>query len=235
MPGITLSKRLNTMARMTDPCDLFTDIGCDHALLPLWLIDQGIAKKAVASDINQGPLASARSNANAFNIGEDRISFVLSDGLKSLDDPGSGKNTLAIAGMGGLLIRDILDAGGNKTKSYDTFLLSPHTKQYELRKYLFENGFFISDESYVCEDDKLYVIIKAAHAYEPETAEEYTETELRFGRYISKAMEDNSVRAHIMDKYIKLQNFIDETDGLPDDRRMAVMKEAQIYREVLGI
>ncbi|MBQ7584594.1 MAG: SAM-dependent methyltransferase [Lachnospiraceae bacterium] len=234
MTEIRLSRRLKALSSMVEPCDTFTDIGCDHALLPLWLIQQGICKRALASDVNPGPLESAKKNAESFGTGEDRISFILSDGLDSLTPPKDGKNTLCIAGMGGLLIEEILQRGRDKTGAYSSFMLSPHTKQYELRRYLTENGFTISDERYVCEDDKLYVMISACHAPSLRPLS-YSETELRFGRYIKKALEDRDVAGHITARYEELLRLIQDKEGLPEERRKALSEEALCCREVLGI
>lgn len=231
---ITLSKRLQALSLMTGSCDTFTDIGTDHGLLPLYLIQNGKCKRAVASDINEGPLDTARANAEAFGLGDDRISFVLSDGLDALDPPVKGYNVLTISGMGGLLIQEILEKAGDKLKNYDCFILSPHTKQYELRKYLTGNGFIITDENYIVEDNKLYVIIKAGHD-EDAGKSTYSDDELRFGRFINKALADDDIRKCLTERYLELKRLTEENKDLPDERRAALSEEAQSYREVLRI
>lgn len=259
---IVLSGRLQAAASMVESCDTFTDIGTDHAFLPIWLIAHDVCHKAVAADINKGPLSSARSNASYFGIDEDRISFVLSDGLKSIGDPGKGYHVLAITGMGGLNISGILEAGEEKTGYYSSFIFSPHTKQAELRRYLIGKGFIITDEKYVIDDEKLYVIIKsvlpdknkntgatdhskaeyslakysvADHSTAEYSQAEYSATDYRFGRFINKALEDESIREYLDLAYGKLCRMIGENSSIPKERLTELDKEVQCYKEVLGI
>ncbi len=231
---IVLSKRLMSLASMVEPCDTFTDIGTDHGLLPLWLIEHDICGRAVASDINRGPLEKARQNAGLYGIGEDRISFVLSDGLSSIEAPEEGKNILAISGMGGLLIAEILSRGDPVLSKYDSLLLSPHTKQYELRKYLIGNGFSITDEKYVRENEKLYVIIRAGKNGNNMNGE-YSDTDFRFGRFIREALKDPEIREIILAGYKELKMLAEGTPSMPEDRRRELMDKALSYREVLEI
>ncbi len=70
-------------------------------------------------------------------------------------------DTVIIAGMGGLLIRDILDKDKTKRDSITYFILQPNIASRELREYLYENNFEIIDESLVKEDGKFYEIIYA--------------------------------------------------------------------------
>ncbi len=232
---IILSPRLMLIASMTEHCDTFTDIGTDHALLPLWLLKHGICKRAVVSDINTGPLETAKKNAALYRAESDSMLFYLSDGLASIDAPGNGRNIICISGMGGLLIAEILRKGADKTKSYQDFLLSPHTKQYELRRYLIENRYLITDEKYVTEEDRLYVIIKAIHTEQGGKIPIYSDTEYRFGRFIDKALSDDGIREKLTAKYNKINRMIEDNDKLPYERKAALSQEAQSYREVLGL
>ena len=235
MTGIKLSKRLGAIASLISPCDTFTDVGTDHALLPLWLVSNGICSLAIASDINSGPLEKAKMNAYSMGIGDDRIRFILSDGLQDIEAPVTGKNTLSICGMGGLLIAGIMEDSKDRIRKYDTLILSPHTKQYELRHYLTDNGFVITDEKYICEDDRLYVIIKASPATSSVTGSDYTESGYRFGQFIKNALKDDEVKYKLTDELKALEKLIAGNSLLPEDRRKALIKEALCYREVLGI
>ena len=233
MSGIRLSERLGTIASMVSPCDTFTDVGCDHALLPIWLLSQGICKKAVATDINSGPLSRAKANADSFALGEDKISFILSDGLRLVKDPPEGKNTLSICGMGGLLIEGIIKDSADKIRKYDTLILSPHTKQYELRLFLNKNGYCIEDEKFVCEDGKLYVIIKAVPVKAGEIMQDLSEKEYRFGRFIKEALKDTKVREKLTAELKAAERLLRDNKQLPEDRRQLLMQDLASYREVL--
>ena len=82
MRPISLSPRLETVARLVPAGVRFADIGTDHAYLPVWLLQQGVIDRAIAADLNPGPLDRARENARRYGL-TDRIDFRLGDGLRS--------------------------------------------------------------------------------------------------------------------------------------------------------
>ena len=236
--SLILSARLQTIADMTPACDTYTDIGCDHGYIPIWLLLNNRCRKAIASDIGQGPLDTARKNAESCGIDRDRISFILSDGLEGITPPESGDNVLSVAGMGGLLIAEILDKGYDKLSCFSSLILSPHTKQEELRRYLIGNGFIIKDERYVTDSDKLYVVMNAMlckGAKKGCVTEDYSDKDYRFGLFVKEALKNEAVRAYFIRRYEELSAILNENKGLPEDRREVLGKEALSYREVLGI
>ena len=129
------------------------DIGTDHALLPVALIESGRCTKGYACDIGVGPLESAGRTVVGAGL-EDRIERILYDGIPPVC---RDCDTIIIAGMGGLLIADILSraAIGKHTQ----LLLQPMTKAPELRRWLIENGFCINREQYVRQGKMLYVVL----------------------------------------------------------------------------
>ena len=84
------------------------DIGTDHGYVPIFLVEQGIVRKAVAMDVNRGPLERARIHITEKGL-SDRIETRLSDGLKKLNV--GEVDTIIAAGMGGGLIIRILEEG----------------------------------------------------------------------------------------------------------------------------
>ena len=54
-----LSPRLKKIVDFTDKCGVVADIGTDHALVPVYLIENGLYKKAYACDIRPLPLKRA--------------------------------------------------------------------------------------------------------------------------------------------------------------------------------
>ena len=102
-----LSKRLACIAGMVSKNSILADIGCDHGLLPISLIQQGVISKAYACDINPRPLQRAEEaiiQANCCGT----ISTILSDGLQQVP---SDADCIVIAGMGFETIRNILENG----------------------------------------------------------------------------------------------------------------------------
>ena len=102
---IKLSKRLAAAAELVRPCESFADIGCDHGYLPAYLVQNNIVKKAYACDINEGPLSKCREVAEQEGVAG-KITCILAPGLLGLNE--SDASEIAICGMGGELIADII-------------------------------------------------------------------------------------------------------------------------------
>lgn len=150
----TLTPRLSAAAKMIGKCRCFADIGTDHAYLPIYLIMNGLCKKAIASDIGNGPLKRASDTALKYH---QNISLRLGSGLNTLLPDEA--DAVAIAGMGGLLIAEILKNGIDKLGCAKKIVLQPMTAIPELREYLTKNGWNITDELIAKEGDKLYVLL----------------------------------------------------------------------------
>ncbi len=148
-----LTPRLQAVADLIEYTDSVIDIGTDHGYLPIYLLTSGKAKTACAADIRVGPLENARENIARYSV---ECECVLSDGFKNI----CKKYSLAcICGMGGETIANIISEGKEITP--DTLILQPMTGADKLRKFLFENGYEITDESFVTEGEKVYCLIKA--------------------------------------------------------------------------
>ncbi|MBQ7985674.1 MAG: SAM-dependent methyltransferase [Clostridia bacterium] len=129
------------------------DIGTDHAYVPIKLWERGI--KVIATDIMPGPLKIAAENVK--KQGAD-IELRLGGGLSPIKK--GEVDTVIIAGMGGEMIEKILSDDADKTDGV-TFILQPMNRQYELRKFLLENGFYIMEEDLAQEGFKVYNLIVA--------------------------------------------------------------------------
>lgn len=159
-------KRLLTAVKYVRRGAVLTDIGTDHALLPIYLLQEGIIKRAILSDINEGPLESARKNAAAADV-SDMVELVLADGADGLAD--SGATDIVIFGMGGELIADIIERAPFFKRSGIRLILQPMTKHVTLCKYLLQNGFSIIGESYSSEGGKFYRTLCAEYGGAPDT------------------------------------------------------------------
>lgn len=133
------------------------DIGTDHAFVATELIKTGRAKRVIATDVRPGPLLMAKENIKKYSM-EDRIEARLGSGL-SVIKPYEA-DTAVIAGMGGELICDIIK-NDIETAMSMKLVLQPMNAQYELRKFLHENGFKITAEDIECEGHRVYNIIVA--------------------------------------------------------------------------
>lgn len=152
------------------PCD----VGTDHAILPIYLCKTGKASHAIASDVNRGPLLSAEKNIRAQGLSE-RIVTVCSDGLEKLS--GYSPTDIIIAGMGGILISEILAASEMSKRAH--LVLQPMSHAHILRGFLTENGYTTDGEAIAEESGKIYQIISASYTGK---TEKYTQAELYLGK-----------------------------------------------------
>ncbi len=169
---MNLTQRLRTIARHVPKNSICGDIGTDHGYIPIYLVRNRICKKVIATDINEDPIKIAREQIKAAGL-EGQIQTRLGDGLKPLR-PGE-VDCVVIAGMGGLLIRDILKSSEKISRSIDTFILQPMMAQKDLRKYLIENKYTIVDEDLAQEDRRIYEIIIVKHGQQRIEDEIYLE------------------------------------------------------------
>ncbi|MBR5515075.1 MAG: SAM-dependent methyltransferase [Clostridia bacterium] len=159
MMNNTLNKRLLCASSFVEKGAYVADVGCDHAYLPIYLIENNIASGVVAADINEGPCEKARENIKKHSL-TNVIKVIKTDGLYGIEK--YRPDNIVICGMGGDLIWKILSASEYTKCSSPLLILQPMTKQNVLRKELLENGYNIVDEE-LCTDDRLYEIIVARY------------------------------------------------------------------------
>ena len=80
---LQLSKRLLAVADLAGTAKILADVGTDHGYIPVYLVACGKIEKAIAMDINQGPLMRAQEHIRFYGL-NDQIETRLSDGLLSL-------------------------------------------------------------------------------------------------------------------------------------------------------
>ena len=157
-----LSERLGGLVQMLKAADTtyttVADIGCDHGWIAITLILEGVAKRVIASDVVPGPLERAVEHIAQYGL-EDRISTVLASGMEHLSK--GDTDAALIAGMGGFLIRDILNEAAGRDALCDHLVLQPQNGWDEVRRCLWKNGYGILWENMIYEDGKFYVIIGA--------------------------------------------------------------------------
>lgn len=155
-----LSKRLKWIIEKLNKAEVIMDVGTDHGYIPIYLIKNNIAKKVIASDINKEPLNKAKINASLDGV-VDKIDLRLGGGLSPLKDKEA--NGVIIAGMGGNLIRDILENDLNKVKNLDYLILQPAQNPEVLRKYLYGNNYEILEEDICLDENQYYEIFKVRY------------------------------------------------------------------------
>lgn len=134
---MNISRRLDKLIQTAVCCTVLADIGCDHGYVGISALKSGKADRVIAADVAEGPLSAARINAAAEGV-SDRMDFVLSDGFKAISS-GAGIQCAVIAGMGGILMRDILKNGGlGRFKELRQLVLSPQSDIDLVRRYIIE-------------------------------------------------------------------------------------------------
>lgn len=103
-----LSKRMQAVAAMVSPGNVLADIGTDHGYVPIALVQEHVIPRAIAMDINEGPLERATAHIREYHL-ESLIETRRSNGVEMLRE--GEADSILIAGMGGELIIGILTAG----------------------------------------------------------------------------------------------------------------------------
>lgn len=171
---IKLSKRLEEISSLVPLKARVVDIGCDHGLLDIYLYQNGIVSKIIASDINENALSNAKENIKNNNL-EDVIETRLGSGLEviNLNDK---IDTIIISGMGAYTIVEILKNNPEILSTISTIIIQSNTKNYYLRKEITKMNYLIEEEKIVKDNNKYYTIIKFTKGYQ-----KYTKKELYFG------------------------------------------------------
>ncbi len=151
---IRLSARLKAIASFVPKGAFCADIGADHGLLCRYLLETGKASRCFASDNKIGPYRRLEENLKGA-ISEGKAVISLSDGLKELP---SEYSFVILAGMGGDLMISIVETSREKLADIDFFLLSPQSKEEEVRRRIVALGYRIADESVVF-DEHFYPIM----------------------------------------------------------------------------
>ena len=164
-----INARLKKIGDLVEANSFCLDVGCDHALLDIYLIKQRKMEHAVASDIAPGPLEQAKKNIQREGL-ENQIETRLGPGLEPYT---KDINTIIISGMGGRNIIGILKAKPKVLKQIDTLILSPNNYQEDVKKYICKNGFYIANEEFVRDNRFIYQIIVLKRGERKYTKKEY--------------------------------------------------------------
>ena len=157
---VKLSERLSAVSKLITPTLTVADVGCDHGYLSIYLLQNNITDKVIASDVRKGPLSRAEENVKLYGL-DGKIELRLSDGLKNYK-PGE-VDSVVMSGMGGNLMIKILEESKSVIEGVKELILQPQSEIAGLRHYLSDNGFMIISESMVYEDYKYYPMMKAVH------------------------------------------------------------------------
>ena len=218
---IKLSNRLAIIASLVPLNAKVIDIGCDHALLDIYLYQKNIVKHIIASDINENALNNAKENIKKNELTK-QIETRLGNGLDTLKDS-DDINTIIISGMGAHSAVGILKNNINKLKKIDTIIIQSNTKLSFLRKEVSKLNYIIDDEEIVEDSKKTYIIIKFVKG-----KKKYSKKELYFGPILLKK-NSSLFREYNKQEVTKLELFL---KLIPKNRiidRYKLKKEIRLY------
>ena len=155
---IKLNDRLLSVAKLVLPGQPVADIGTDHSYLPVYLIINGICPAVIATEKSRGPFDNACQLVELLSLNR-QIDMRLGSGLTVIR-PGEAA-TITMAGMGGHVIRDILEASSDVAAASRRLVLQPQKNAPMLRQYLQLSGWRIVAEDIAFDHGFYYEVIAA--------------------------------------------------------------------------
>lgn len=229
-----LSKRLQFIADHIDRCKTIIDVGTDHGYIPIYSVKNNLCEKAIASDINKDPVKKAEMNAALEGV-KSSVEVRLGGGLEVINI--GEAEAVVIAGMGGNLIRDILEKDIEKTASFKYLILQPAQNPEVLREYLYNNGYEIMEEDLCLDEGIYYELFKVKKSNKAEKVSLdpiYYEISPRLLKDKNKLM--FSYLESKEEKYSKILGFINDTSESALKRKEDIenkLKEIENFKKVL--
>lgn len=216
---------MKAVASMVTPGNVLADVGTDHGYVPIALVQRKRIPRAIAMDINKGPLQRACEHIAEFQLDE-YIETRLSDGVKKLKV--GEVDSILIAGMGGELVIHILTDGMEVCRSAKELILQPQSELEKVRQFLRERKFKIVDEDMVIEDGKYYPMMKVVPVEEDEfwgiIPEEATRACYMYGPLLLKNG-NPSLRKFLVKQHKQLEKILKELEKQPESDKIAKRKQ----------
>ena len=228
---MAISERLEALIRLIEPGRIVADIGTDHAYLPIALVQRGLSPQALACDVKKGPLERARAHIEEAGLAE-KIGTRLSDGLAKVE-PADAESAV-LAGMGGMLICDILLAESkrpkNILKSLQQMVLQPQSDIAQVRRTVHALSWKIETEALLNDRGKWYWILSC----KPGREEYLAEWQYSYGAYLSKVKDPvfyEYIKMLELDKKKLLEQITGSTQSA-ESRREVLQNELNEIEEV---
>lgn len=173
-----LSNRLKEIASFIPDNVKMVDIGCDHALLDIYLYKNRKNIKIIALDINENALEQAKKNIKKYKL-DKFIETRLSNGLDNINS--NEIDTIVISGMGSHTIVGILRMNQKKLINVDNIIIQSNNHIDFLRERILELNYYIDSEKLVKDNNIIYTIISFKKG-----KKKYNKKEIYFGPYLLK-------------------------------------------------
>lgn len=223
---INLSARLENVASFIPKGAQFADIGSDHGYLPCYVCLGDESAQAVAGEVNEGPFQSAQQTVRRYGLSK-RIDVRLGSGLNVLND--GEVHLVVIAGMGGSLIKTILNEGKDHLNSVRRIIVQPNIGERHVRHWFYTHGYTIIDETMVEENGHIYEIIVGDRA---DQIVNLTAKQLLFGPHLLKQKPELFYQKWHYE-HVKRQRIIDQMSkaALPDYHKIETFKRELMWIE----
>lgn len=205
-----INARLKKIGDLVEANSFCLDIGCDHALLDIYLVNQKKNIKAIASDIAEGPVEQARQNIKREHL-EKEIEVRLGDGLSTYSEE---INTAIISGMGGRTIIGICKNNYKTFKKIDTYILSPNNYQEDVKRFMCKNGYYVENEEFVKDKKFIYQILIFKKGKRKYTKKDYffgpvflIKKGPLFREYYEREMKSREILLQLLPKNFRLKRF----------------------------
>lgn len=225
-----LSQRLATVAKYIPKGSRLADIGTDHAYLPVHLLKRGLIAGGIAGEVVRGPFENAEHEIAREGF-TGQLTARLANGLRAIE-PTDQIDTVAIAGMGGALITQILTQDFDRLTGVQRLVLQPNVGAMQVRQFLMTHGFQLVAEEILAEDGHIYEVLVADRATETQT---YHEEELRFGPYLLAAPNTAFIAKwqHEADRTREVLQQVQAAKTVPTEKVAALTHELAQIEEVL--
>lgn len=220
-----LSKRLSAVAGEVTRGNVLADVGTDHGYIPIYLLLEGVIPRAIAMDVNQGPLDRAKEHMEEYGL-EQVMETRLSNGLQRLE--AQEADSIVIAGMGGALMTDILDQGQHVIGVGKELILQPQSEIFKVRHFLHDHGYRIMKEKILKEEGKYYFILKAV----PGTQNFSEEFLYEYGEYLLLC-QDPLMREYLQREQEKYSKILENLKKNPSEA--AVRRREQVQECMLKL
>ncbi|PBE28468.1 tRNA (adenine(22)-N(1))-methyltransferase [Clostridioides difficile] len=217
-----LTDRLLKIASLVSDGKKIADIGTDHGYIPVYLLKEGKVPFAVLADVNKGPLDNAHKEVIQNNL-LDKVDLRLGSGIEILEI--GEVEEVIIAGMGGILISELLEAKKEVAHNVEKLILQPMQAQEELRYYLLNNGYEILEEVLVREDFRIYEIIVAKYTGKNTIIEDEIYYEVGIKLLENKDSLFNDFIEKKIKTYSSIVNKLEEKNGEAIDKKR---KESEV-------
>lgn len=210
-----IDERLKSLVKYISKNDSVIDIGCDHSLLDIYLIQNNIIDSVIVSDISTNALKQGINNIKKYNL-DSRIDARCGNGLEVLNDK-DNINTVIISGMGANTILNILN--NQYLNKINKLIIQSNKDYYLLRSEVTKLGFIISNEEVIVVNNKLYINIIFVRGNK-----NYTIEELKYG---TRNMINKEIYyKYLIDKYEKILNCINDNTTKDEIRNEILLIES---------